>query len=174
MINFPLLVIGAAAIAAAIIFATLRKRFCSPQLKAEYARRARLAADPLKKKYADAIERGEAWSDEQIAYDIDGRIFACCPHLQPTEQAMRESGVYLKKVGGPNVDAASALDKEIWAKIFALPDSVRYLEFDNYERSHEDPKRAVVRCEACNSRIEVVHPEEATATTPVFPAGEKR
>src|ERR1700730_2474129 len=54
---------------------------------------AQLLADPAKAKYAPLVERGQEWSDEQIAYNEDPNLTGTCPHLQPTEHAMRMAGI---------------------------------------------------------------------------------
>ena len=55
------------------------------------ARIAKLSADPALRPYAQRIEAGEAWNDDQIAYDRNPQALATCRHLAPIERAVDEA-----------------------------------------------------------------------------------
>ena len=75
------------------------------------ARIAMLAADPVRHTYALRMEKGEAWSDEQIAYDEDRRRLATCMHLQPIERSMREAGIEVRLTGPSAIRANCRIDR---------------------------------------------------------------
>jgi hypothetical protein len=133
-------------------------------------RLAGLAADPIKRKYVAWIEAGQSWSDAQIAYDLDRSQTAACIHLQPIERAMRGAGLYLRRLTGLDVEAQCCVDDAELVRRFALPASVRYAEPAAYDRSLEDPPRALVACSLCRSSIHLIHPAMARRQTAWFPA----
>jgi hypothetical protein len=135
-------------------------------------RLARLSADPVRRKYVERIERGEAWSDEQIDYAEDPTRLATCPHLQPIERTMRDSAIEVRLEWGTRVIAHCVVDREAFAATFSPPPFVNYLEPRQEGRAHEDPPAALIACDRCVSRIVVVHPDAATPTTPKFPTPE--
>jgi hypothetical protein len=49
-------------------------------------------------KYVDLVERGEEWSDEQIACHEDANATATCSHLQSIEHAVRLADVEPKLI----------------------------------------------------------------------------
>jgi hypothetical protein len=132
-------------------------------------RLARLAADPLRRKYVPRIERGESWSDEQIAYDLDPALTVTCPHLQQVEATMRSAGITVKRNAGAWIAADCVVDQSRLARHFTLAPSAIYREFELYDRSLEDPPRAQFWCSACNSTIDTVHPKVAPSGTRMFP-----
>lgn len=154
-----------------------RPRLRRQRLANEEARRQRLAAlaaDPIKSRYVKLIEAGQSWSDVQIAYDLDRRQTATCPHLQPIERALRDHGLYLRRWAGPEVEAQGCVDEKELARRFALPPSVRYAEPAAYDRSLEDPPAALIHCSLCRSSIHLIHPAMARRQTAWFPAAPDR
>lgn len=140
---------------------------------AEAERRQRLAnlkADPARRKYAELIEKGQPWSDEQIAYDLDRTKTATCEHLQAIERAVRQAHIGVRLVGGPRVEASCTIDRDALHRAFALASSVDYHEPQQYDRSVEDPPGALIWCSACNSAITAIHPSLAPSGTHVFPS----
>ncbi|MBL8782478.1 MAG: hypothetical protein JNL06_16195 [Alphaproteobacteria bacterium] len=131
------------------------------------ARLAQLRANPATVKFAAAIEAGEAWSDEQIAYDLDPSAVATCEHLEPIERAMRASHIAVKRWRPLVVQAQCRIDEAALKRMFP---SANYAEPQQYDRSLEDPPGALLSCSDCTSRILVVHPSVAGAGTPAFPA----
>lgn len=133
-------------------------------------RLARLKADPLRRKYAELIDKGQPWSDEQIAYDLDLTRTATCEHLQAVERAIRQAHIGVRLVGGPRVEARCVVDREALHGAFALAPSVDYHEPQQYDRSLEDPPGALIWCSACNSAIAAIHPSQAPSGTRMFPS----
>lgn len=132
-------------------------------------RLARLAADPLRRKYVPLIERGQPWSDAQIDYDLDPARTATCIHLRPVESAMRQAGIGVRLGVGQRVDAACRIDRVALMRDFRLGSFANYSEIPQFDRSFEDPPQAQIWCSACRSAIGVLHPDTAAAGTPVFP-----
>jgi len=129
----------------------------------------RLAADPVRRKYVPLIERGESWSDEQIAYDLDPARTVTCVHLNPVERAMRVAGIAVKRDAGAWVNAACVIDEERLKQRFPLAPCASYRKIVAYDRSVEDPPRAQFWCAACNSTIDTVHPTVAPSGLRMFP-----
>ena len=149
-----------------------RKRLEAERRRDEEAHRIRLsvlAADPVRRKYATLIERGEPWSDAQIDYDLDPTRLATCAHLQPIERAMRDAGLAVRFDSGGRVDARCRVDEGALNEQFALPAFVQYEEPQPQGRSFEDPLPARMRCGHCDSVIDVIHRVDATPDLPVFP-----
>jgi hypothetical protein len=68
-----------------------------------------------------------------------------------------------------NITAECLIDTVVLAQRFVLADSIVYDELQAYDRSMEDPPKAVLSCVVCSSRAWVIHPSEAGPDTPVFP-----
>jgi len=139
-------------------------------VEARRRRLAALAADPVRRKYVPLIERGEAWSDEQIAYNEDPHSVVTCVHLQPIERAMREAGIEVRYVAGLHVGAKCCIDSVALQHRFAPPESVQYIEAVVDQRSYWDPLSAWITCAACRSCIDTVYRTDAMPQTPLFPA----
>src|SRR5690349_21058240 len=82
---------------------------------------ARLNADPVRRVYAERLYRGDAWSDEQIEYDVDLKALATCVHLQPVEQDMRQSGILVRLEVGSRVSSACVIDSDVLQARFDMP-----------------------------------------------------
>lgn len=130
---------------------------------------ADLAADPLRARYAALVEAGQAWSDEQIAYDLDPAARATCAHLQTLEGVLRDAGVFVKRQPPPNVTARCVIDPEALKARLNLEACVAFTEGSMGGRAYEDGLFAMVRCSACQSRIDVTHRHEPNAAAPLFP-----
>lgn len=133
-------------------------------------RLARLAADPKTHRYAELIEKGQAWNDDQIAYDLDPARTATCVHLAAIERAMRDAGLQVKLLTGANVQSGCLIDQTELAEKFHPFEPARYVEFVAADRSLEDPPGAAIACGVCQSTIRVIHRVEANAQTPLFPS----
>jgi hypothetical protein len=142
------------------------------QREMERSRRlAELAAAPVRRKYAERIERGEWWwSDEQIAYDLDPNRVVTCPHLQQIERGMRSAGIAIRLQRDTTIQADCCVDPAKLAERFALALAVHYREPAAYDRGLEDPPAALIACDACQSVIDVVQRQRARTDTPWFPA----
>jgi hypothetical protein len=132
-------------------------------------RLAELQADPVKRKYIERFERGEYWSDEQIAYAEDRLRLATCEHLQPIERAMRAAGIETRLTNLCLV-APCRVDQAALGERFVLPESVHYTEMHVPDRSIHDPPVAFIQCDVCRTFIDVIHPSQAAADTPWFPS----
>jgi hypothetical protein len=130
---------------------------------------ARLRANPRTKKYADAIERGEFWDDEQVEYDVNPQKLATCVHLQPIERAMRLGGIPMKYINEKDVRATCVIDPVALRQRFTLPESAFHTEPVVDQRSAFDPPSSWILCNSCRSIIDAVHHMDATPQTPVFP-----
>lgn len=133
------------------------------------ARLAKLAADPERQAYGALIEAGDEWSDEQIAYDLNPEWLMTCPHLQPVERAMRQAGLSVRMMSGPQVRAACRVDEAALRARFKLPKFVAYAEFYIPDRAEQDNPTALVGCNLCHATIHTVHPDHATPDVPWFP-----
>lgn len=150
----------------------LRAKWLAERKALEAERReriARLSADPDLQSYAERIAAGEAWSDEQIAYDRDPGALGACVHLQPVEAAMRGAGLHLRLMGPSWLSAPCRIDEDALRAKFDLPASVTYVEAFLGGRAVEDDPVGYIQCRACQSSIGTMHPREARADTPVFP-----
>jgi hypothetical protein len=135
---------------------------------------AELAADPVKRKYAALMERGEWWTDDQILYDENLTMVATCAHLQTIEYAMRLAGLKVRlNLLIPSVPASVTtycrINEEELKRRFLPAESIHYREYFQPERSEWDNPTADLLCTECRSRIFVVHPREAREDTPWFP-----
>ena len=147
--------------AAASVFAEERDR-----------RVAELAADPKRAQYAPLVERGEDWSDENIAYYEDPDRAVTCAHLQPMERAMRQAGIDVRRYRETDVSAKCCIDFDALQRAFAVVPPVRYAEFFAGERYEFEHPMAYLTCDEHELSIHTVHPEESGARTlPSFPDG---
>jgi hypothetical protein len=120
----------------------------------------------------DLVAEHEAWLAAMTpTYDLDPHATACCEHLAPIESEMRATGMKMKLAGPSAVTAECCVDTEALARKFALPESVSYQEWYGRDRSAEEPPASLVYCEACPSKLWVLHASERRADTPTFPAG---
>ncbi len=146
--------------------------------EARRLRIAELAADPGKASYVPLMERGEWWTDEQIAYRENPKATATCAHLQPVERAMRAAGIVPRRLTEPWYRGFASLSMvEADCRInqaelprFHLPGSVQYASGYSPERSEWDNPWARLTCGVCASRIDLVHPEYPRTTTVWFPS----
>jgi hypothetical protein len=134
------------------------------------ARLARLAADPVRAKYVEWMERGDYWSDEQIAYDLHRETTVTCQHLAPVEGAMREAGLMVKWQQPGFVDADCLIDEAVLKQTMPLAESVSYREIESGGRAYEDPPFGMLQCAACNSSIRVRSKQDSQPGARVFPA----
>jgi hypothetical protein len=151
----------------------LRRRMQREQAErvAEHkARLVRLLADPVRAKYVERMERGDYWSDEQIAYDLDRAARATCQHLAPVEGAMREVGLMVKWQQPGFIDAECLIDEAALKRTGLLAKSVSYREIESGGRAYEDPPFGMLQCAACNASIRVRSEQEARPGIRVFPA----
>jgi hypothetical protein len=137
--------------------------------EARAERLARLDADPIRRRYADRIRRGQWWSDEMIAYDLDPGRVATCEHLQPVERDMRAAGIDVRLRYGALVQAWCCVDPVALTARYTLPSFVHYSEPPDSGRSYEDPPSALIACDEHKSQIDVVHKYVADPDTPWFP-----
>jgi len=129
---------------------------------------AAMAADPRRQRYAAMIEAGDIlWTPESVEYDLNPRATACCEHLAPVESAMRTTGLKLHRGGPSSVSAECCIDAEAVTQRFSLRENVTYEEM--YSRDRDFP-HMLLYCSACQSRLWVLHPEEAAPGTPTFPS----
>jgi len=155
-----------------------RDRTIAAYQESKRARMAELAADPNKRKYLALMERGEWWTDEQIAYHENPAMIATCPHLQPIERAMRSRGIDLRLVMPPwekfvtipmKVKGDCCINEaELWRQ-FAVPECVEHKTGYQPERSEFDNPWAALVCSSCASSIDLVHPEWPRKSTAWFP-----
>jgi len=140
---------------------------------------AELSADPAKRKYAVLMERGCYWSDSQIAYEENPELTATCPHLETIERDIRRSGIrthlftesWEKSFAPlPHIQAACRIFGVELLRRYALAGSVDYREGYQPERHESDNPWAQLACQACQSRIDLVHPEWPREDTRWFPA----
>ena len=125
------------------------------------ARVAELNADPFRRAYAARVERGEQWSDAQIAYDLDRAALATCSHLQPIERRMRERGVAVKRYGQDSVFADCVVDADALTAYGLLAPPAAYEEYYAPERGPHDIPVAGLFCRLCKaSRINLKHPDD--------------
>jgi hypothetical protein len=137
--------------------------------EARAQRLARLDADPVRRRYADRIRRGQWWSDEMIDYDLDPGRVATCAHLQPVERDMRAAGIDVRLRYGAIVYAWCCVDPLALAARYTLPSFVHYSEPTGGGRSYEDSPSALIACDEHESQIDVVHKRGAERDTPWFP-----
>ena len=131
---------------------------------------AELAADPARAQYAPLVERGEDWSDENIAYYENPNLTITCPHLQPIERAMRQAGIPLRRYRESDVTAECQIDLPALQQAFGIVPPVRYAEFYQGERDYQDHPTAFLICDEHKSLIHTLHPDKSRRDTPQFPA----
>jgi len=150
-------------------FGIQQRRWRGTITKQTRQRLKRLDADPRRRKYAALIRKGEYWSDDAIAYDLDPNHLASCEHLQPYERAMRRAGIPLNLGHAQYLSANCCVDIEALDRQLPRPPEVHFLEIpgDRYG----DALNAVLRCTAHQNSIYVVHTTEARPDTPWFPPG---
>ena len=149
-----------------------RQRMKREQAAWEEERRQRIAKfrlDPAMEKYANRLAAGQVWSDAQIAYDMDPDRLVTCRHLQPVELAMRRAKLWMKLIAPPQVEAWCLIDEPALRADFDLPASVTYHQLFLGGRAAEDDPVAYLKCDACQSTIDTVHPYKADRETPKFP-----
>jgi hypothetical protein len=149
------------------------RRFDEDRKRAAKERREqleRLSADPARRKYAEWIQRGEAWSDDQIEYDLNVATLATCQHLVPIEREMRAAAIHTRLIQPLKISARCRVDAELLRPRFSLPTFVAYTEPRPNTISFDAPLPALIVCAEHESSIEVVHPLGATSETPVFPS----
>lgn len=153
-----------------IFFGKARDARVMARVAEEKRRRlADMANDPIRRKYVERIERGEYWSDEEIAFNEDVNAVGVCEHLHPIEQRMRAEGIDLRPVYPLRIRANCLVDPE---KLGIKPPPVHgvaYVDVHIPDRSMLDPRSAMITCSICNSYIDVVHSDVATPDTPWFP-----
>jgi hypothetical protein len=139
------------------------------RVAAEHAARlARLAVDPVRAKYAEDMERGEYWSDEQIEYDLDRAARTTCGHLRPIEGAMREAGLKVKWWVAGHVTCECVVNETA----LDLPTGGPVTFDASIEmggRAYEDAPVAAFQCGACKSSIRVHNEHNAWPGIRVFP-----
>jgi hypothetical protein len=129
-----------------------------------------MRGDPILSAYAARIERGESWSDAQIAYDLEPDGTATCVHLAAVEQAMRRAGIAVKFQLRNIVNAQCVIDEPALRARFALDPPAWYGILPDHGRSYEDPPVAAFKCEEHGALIYVIDPNQAPPGSPVFPA----
>ena len=132
-------------------------------------RLAEMAADPVRRRYVERIVRGEHWSDADIAFNEDANATNVCEHLYPIERLMRITKFDLRYVYPLRISANCLVDQDGFDLAVRPPECVAYLEPHFMERSHLDPRSAMIMCRTCNSIIDVVHRDSANPDTPTFP-----
>ena len=144
--------------------------------EAKRRRIAELTADPAKHRYIALVEKGEWWSDEQIAYHENRELTATCSHLQTVEHAMRMEGIELRRLGESwdhtpqaKVRGDCSINQTALYQRFPLPESVVHRTGYQPERAEHDNPWADLICLTCDSKIELVHPEWLRPTTKWFP-----
>jgi hypothetical protein len=151
-----------------------RKRARSAQAEARIRRVAELAADPNRAKYASLVEKGEHWSDENIAYFENPGRAATCNHLEPIERAIREAGIQVRLHSAQNVLAKCRIVVAELERNFCASPPVRYAEFYQGDRYEFEHPTAFLICDEHKSIIHTLHPDEAEATdAPEFPWSEE-
>jgi hypothetical protein len=130
---------------------------------------AELSADPAKLKYIPLVERGEEWSDEQIAYHEDRTLLVTCQHLRPIEGGMRRTATKMRRIGSTAVSADCRIDQVAIGRVYHLQPPAYYSEYYQGDRSATDFPTAILTCKDCRSFIRVLHPDEAKRDTPAFP-----
>ena len=130
---------------------------------------AELRADPAKLKYIPLVERGEEWTDEQIAYHEDRALLVTCRHLRPIEEGMRRTEIKMRRLGSTSVNADCRIDQVGIGRLYHLQRPAYYSEYYQGDRSATDFPTALLTCTDCRSFIRVLHPDEARRDTPIFP-----
>lgn len=131
---------------------------------------ARLRTDPVRRIYAERMERGESWGDAQIDYDLDPDAVATCVHLAPIERAMRRHGIAVRLLYNDNVHAPCTIDEAELKRQFGMAAPAWYGLVPQYDRGgYEEPPAAMIRCDAHGAIIHCVEAGMAKPETPRFP-----
>ena len=134
-------------------------------------RLAQLSSDPVRAKYVSLMRRGEFWSDEQIAYDLDPDRAATCQHLAPIEVSMRRAGLKVRWLMAGHVSVDCQVNEAaLWSELKPALE-VHYAAdlFPGGGRGSEEFPNSALQCAACNSAIHTLHERESKPTTPWFP-----
>jgi len=132
--------------------------------------------DPVRRKYAVLVGRGESWTDAQIAYHENKSMTATCEHLVEVERAMRKAGIATRLLTTPwkelatlaNIQARCRVNEAELRYRFMLAPTVHYEEGYQPERHPHDNPWAVLRCGQCRSSIDLIHPDQGPADIPWF------
>jgi hypothetical protein len=139
----------------------------------EAARKRRveeLSADPDLVFYAKLVEKGEWWTDEQIAYHRDRSATVTCAHLQPLERLLRSNGIDARLFRDQGVSARCRIDERELERQYPLESPVRYSEFYQGDRYEYEHPTALFICDEHKAVIHTLHPESPGITyEPVFP-----
>lgn len=93
-----------------------------------------------------------------------------CSHLQPLKLAMQAGHIEMQPENLIHVRANCRIHLKEVGRRFGPAVAALYEERHFIDRSYHDPKSAFFWCDACQARLSVVHPEEASDGTPWFPA----
>ena len=147
---------------------TLRRSLAAAAAKLKL-RLARLRSNPATAPYADLIARGQSWSDEQIAYDLDPTMLATCVHLQAIERVMRQRGLPLRRRWTNHLEATCRIARPALESQYPPVPPAVYAEYYYTERFGDQEPVAMLYCPACQSRIVTLHPDGGLAGAPWFP-----
>jgi hypothetical protein len=151
-----------------------RERGGSPPIPAWRQHRdkriAELSMDPIKQKYIPLVEGGEAWSDDQIAYNEAPDMTVTCPHLQPIERDLRRTKIKMRRASSISVGAKCRIDEAAVRQHYNLAPPAYYVEDYQGDRSAQDYPVAYFHCRDCHSSISVLHPDQVRADTLTFPS----
>ena len=129
-----------------------------------------LLSDPARAKYAPLVERGEIWSEENIAYNEAPDLTETCLHLRAIERAMRCEGVEVKRYAEGAVSAKCRIDYEALEHDFTVASHLHYAEFFAGDRTEYERPMAYLVCDEHKSTIHTVHPESGSMKDiPLFP-----
>lgn len=134
----------------------------------EHQRVKRLAADPVRRRYAELIGQGQPWNDDQIAYDLDPTRLVTCAHIQPIERAMRDAGIVVRPLYGTVAAAGCCVDGTRLHSRFSIQLPVWFSDDIPGDRPY-DPAGAAIMCREHSSGIWLVHPDDTKPDTPRFP-----
>lgn len=139
-------------------------------VEARRLRVAELAADPKRARYAQLVERGEDWSDENIAYYESPDRTITCSHLEMIEGAMRSGGIQAYRYRETDVSAKCRIDYDALQRQFSIIPPVRYAEFLAGDAKDHELPMAFLICDEHKSMIHTIHPDEPRAQeAPRFP-----
>ena len=99
-----------------------------------------------------------------------------CIHLEPIPEAMRSAGLTVEPAAhyASRLTANCRIEEQSFKRHYDIP-GIEYVERYYPERHERDNPHAYIYCGHCfpdrdRSCIDVVHPDQATALTPWFPA----
>ena len=134
----------------------------------------------LAERSAKQVAYVEETKARQAAYLRDPNATATCPHLQTIERAMRVAGIDMRLLEiseyGPVIQARCRLNMPELRRVFALPDSIKYVEGHEPDRGMYGNARADLVCGDCvetdrrRCDMLVMHPEDCVETTRWFPS----